>query len=135
MDLNFCEARDDGGGSGVSWMICTSFAPCARQIITSAPHHSIFTGPCSSCYRANSVKALKAKLPDIIGGKLRWLVSLVVRVLDSQLDGPQFDSWQPQLVLGWVSIFGCAFHHATQANSASYPVFMIKRYTHLWLLY
>ena len=30
-------------GSGISWAICKS-APCSRQITTSAPHHSVFTG-------------------------------------------------------------------------------------------
>jgi len=32
------------GGSGISRTICTSFAPCSRQITTPAPHHFIFTG-------------------------------------------------------------------------------------------
>jgi len=31
-----------GSGSGVSWTICKSFAPCSRQITMPAPHHSIF---------------------------------------------------------------------------------------------
>jgi len=30
------------GGSGISWIICKSFAPCSRPITTPAPHHSIF---------------------------------------------------------------------------------------------
>jgi len=34
-----------------------------------------------------------------------WLVGLVVRALDSQLDGCVFDSWLLRLVLGWVIIF------------------------------
>jgi len=29
------------GGSGVSWTICKSFAPCSRQITTRVPHQSI----------------------------------------------------------------------------------------------
>jgi len=32
------------GGSGISWTICKSFAPRARQITMLAPHHSVFTG-------------------------------------------------------------------------------------------
>jgi len=40
----FNEARDDGGRSGISWTTCKSFAPRSRQIATSAPHQSIFTG-------------------------------------------------------------------------------------------
>ena len=31
-------------GSGISWTICKQSAPCSRQITTSTPHHSIFTG-------------------------------------------------------------------------------------------
>jgi len=32
------------GGSGISWIICKSFAPRSRQITTSVPHHSVFIG-------------------------------------------------------------------------------------------
>jgi len=32
------------GGSGISWTICKSFAPCSRQITMPVPHHSGFTG-------------------------------------------------------------------------------------------
>ena len=32
------------GGSGISWTICKSFAPHSRQITTTVPHHSVFTG-------------------------------------------------------------------------------------------
>jgi len=35
--LDFNEARDDGGGSGISWTICKSLA---RQITTPSPHQS-----------------------------------------------------------------------------------------------
>jgi len=44
LDLN--KARDDGvlGCSGISWTICRQPAPRSRQITTSTPHHSIFTG-------------------------------------------------------------------------------------------
>jgi len=44
LDLN--EARDDGvlGCSGIGWTICKQSAPRARQITTTAPDHSIFTG-------------------------------------------------------------------------------------------
>ena len=31
-------------GSGISWTICKQSAPRSRQLITSIPHHSIFTG-------------------------------------------------------------------------------------------
>jgi len=31
-------------GSGISWTICKQFAPRSRQITTSTPHHSKFTG-------------------------------------------------------------------------------------------
>jgi len=31
-------------GSGISWTICEQSVPGSRQITTSAPHHSIFTG-------------------------------------------------------------------------------------------
>jgi len=41
----------------------------------------------------------------------------VVRALDLRLDGREFDSRQPRLVLGWVTVFGrqttSVFHHAT----------------------
>ena len=31
-------------GSGISWTICKQSAPRSRQITTTTPHHSIFTG-------------------------------------------------------------------------------------------
>jgi len=44
--LDLTETTDDGvwGCSGISWTICKQSAPCYRQITTSTPHHSIFTG-------------------------------------------------------------------------------------------
>ena len=46
-------------GSGVIWATCKS-APRSRQIITPAPHHSVFLqAGRSSCRPTNSVKALK----------------------------------------------------------------------------
>jgi len=44
LDLN--EARNDEvwDGTGISWTICKQPAPRSRQITTSTPHHSIFTG-------------------------------------------------------------------------------------------
>jgi len=33
-----------GNGSGITWTICKQSAPRSRQITTSTPHHSIFTG-------------------------------------------------------------------------------------------
>jgi len=44
LDLN--KAKDDrvSGCSGISWTICKQSAPRCRQITTSTPHHSIFTG-------------------------------------------------------------------------------------------
>jgi len=32
------------GGSGISWTICKSFAPCSRETTMQVPHHSVFTG-------------------------------------------------------------------------------------------
>ena len=32
------------GGSGISWTICKSYAPLARQITTPVSHHSVYTG-------------------------------------------------------------------------------------------
>ena len=50
--------------SGISWAICKS-APSSRQITMPAPHHSIFLqAGCPSCCPTNSVKALKAVVPD-----------------------------------------------------------------------
>jgi len=47
-------------GSGISWAICKS-APSSRQIITPAPHRSVFLqAGCPSCRPTNSFKALKA---------------------------------------------------------------------------
>jgi len=49
------------GGSGISWRICKSFAPCTRQKNMPVPHHSVFLqARCFSCCLTNSVKALKA---------------------------------------------------------------------------
>jgi len=44
--MDFNEARDDGvlRCSGISWTICKQSTPRFRQITTSTPHHSIFTG-------------------------------------------------------------------------------------------
>jgi len=51
-------------GSGISWAICKS-ARSSRQITMPAPHHSVFLqAGCPSCHPTNSVKALKATLPD-----------------------------------------------------------------------
>jgi len=33
-----------GNGSGITWTICKQSAPRSRQITTSTPYHSIFTG-------------------------------------------------------------------------------------------
>jgi len=33
------------GGSGISWTICKSYAPCSRQMTTPVPHHSVFYRP------------------------------------------------------------------------------------------
>ena len=47
-------------------------------------------------------------MPEIRGtntAHIGWLGSLVVRKLDLQLDGLEFDSWLSWLVLGWVIIF------------------------------
>jgi len=60
-NLDFTEARDTVSGSGISWAICKS-APSSRQIITPAPHHSVFLqAGRPSCSPTNSVKALKAR--------------------------------------------------------------------------
>ena len=40
--LDFTEARDDWGGSGISWTICKSSTPHSRQITMPTTHHSIF---------------------------------------------------------------------------------------------
>jgi len=57
----------------------------------------------------------------------------MARALDLPLDGREFNSLPPRLVLGWVTILRWAnylnispshpgqFHQATQANSAFYP--------------
>jgi len=50
----------------------------------------------------------------------RWLGGLVVRALDSQLDGREFHSRPRRLILGWMTVIS-VLHQATQANSASYP--------------
>jgi len=44
--LHLNEARDYGflGSSGISWIICKQFASHCRQVTTTTPHHSIFTG-------------------------------------------------------------------------------------------
>ena len=39
-----------------------------------------------------------------------WLGSLVSRALDLRLDGREFDSRSPRLVLGWVTVFERANH-------------------------
>jgi len=54
--------RHDGGGSGISWTICKSLAPCCRQITTPSPHliTQFFTGCMLFLMPTNSVKALKA---------------------------------------------------------------------------
>jgi len=45
--------------------------------------------------------------------------------LDSRLDGREFDSRPPRLILGWMTVFGRENHLSIspshQANSASYP--------------
>ena len=52
-------------GSGISWTICKQSAPHTRQISTSTPHHSIFTGqmlflmPNQQCQRTKDNDATK----------------------------------------------------------------------------
>ena len=41
--LDFNKARN-GGGNGISWIICKSFAYRPRQVTTPVPHHSVFAG-------------------------------------------------------------------------------------------
>ena len=58
--LNFNEARDDGGGSGISWTICKSLHLTPDM---PAPHHSNFLqAGCSSWCLTNNIKELKAIL-------------------------------------------------------------------------
>jgi len=64
LDLN--EARDDEilECSGISWTICKQFAPRSRQITTTSPHHSIFTGQMhfpTSNHHCQSTKACSTK--------------------------------------------------------------------------
>ena len=40
----------------------------------------------------------------------RWLGSLVGRALDSRLGDRGFSSWPPRQILGWVTVFGRAYH-------------------------
>ena len=47
-------------GSGISWTISKQSAPRSRQITTTTPHQSIFTGQMLFLFPTNSVKALKA---------------------------------------------------------------------------
>ena len=54
-NLDFTEPRTVSG-SGISWAIYKS-APHPRQIITPAPHHSVFLqAGCPSCHPTNNVK-------------------------------------------------------------------------------
>jgi len=48
-----------------------------------------------------------------------WLGSPVVMALDLRLDGREFDSRPPRLVLGWVTLFGRANHRSI---SPSHPM-------------
>ena len=59
--------------SGISWAICKS-APRSRQIITPAPHHSVFYKPDAlPAAKTNSVRALKALLAPV--GENVWIIS------------------------------------------------------------
>ena len=61
-------------GSGISSAICKS-ATRSWQIITPAPHHSVFLqARCPSCHPTNSVKALKAKCQaDVLTSKMIFM--------------------------------------------------------------
>jgi len=95
---------------------------------------SLAPGCCSSQIHSTSLARLSPQYKIAATPRLqhyarthtvpRWLGSLVVRALDSRLDGREFDFRPPRLVLGWVTVFGRAkttsvFYQATQANSAS----------------
>jgi len=54
------------GGSGISWTICKSFAPCSRQLTMPAPHHSVFTGRMLFLTFHQQFQALKAIDVDVI---------------------------------------------------------------------
>ena len=50
----------------------------------------------------------KDKQPPLLDHVDSWLGGLAVIALDLRPDGRKFDFWLPQLVLGWVTIFGWA---------------------------
>jgi len=49
----------------------------------------------------------------------RWLGGLAVMALDSRLDGREFNSRPPQLVLGWVTVFQWANHLSISPTHSS----------------
>ena len=90
--------------------------------------------PCSVCFRHRHIRHrhIPELISDVHSSRMcTWLGSLVVRAFHSPLDGLEFDSWPPQLLLGWLTVFGPANHlsvlQVTQANSASYPQLDEKR--------
>ena len=46
--LDFTEARDGGGGSGISWTICRLLAPCFRHNYSSTTHTHTHTHTCTT---------------------------------------------------------------------------------------
>ena len=76
LELN--KAKDDGAlrCSGISWTICKRSVPYSRQITTSTPHHSIFTGrvlflmPSQQCQSTEGQLQVLPKSKN--AKKLRW---------------------------------------------------------------
>jgi len=60
-NLDFLEL-ETVSASDIRWAIC-KYAPCPRQIIMPACHHSVFLqAGCPSCCPTNSVKGLKVTI-------------------------------------------------------------------------
>ena len=55
------------GRSGISWTICKQSAPRSRQITTSTPHHSIFTGRMLFLTPNQQCQSTEGKLPECSG--------------------------------------------------------------------
>ena len=100
-------------GLGVVFLcVCLGFAFCVffyffRVVSFCCVRFSYFRTELRDWLERTSSKwpILEEKIDDAVGW---WLGGVVVRALHLQLDGCEFDSQPPQLILGWLAVFGWA---------------------------
>ena len=69
-------------GSGISWTICKQSAPHSRQITTTTPHHSIFTGRMLSLTPSQQCQITEGKSTE--GNDYIWQLVILNTVQETE---------------------------------------------------